>query len=265
MAIYVHVATACEVEARSHGQTQLIESLRESIHDTQTLTGFDFFRPTPLIKKSLGHSFRLIGFRAPKKDDEVILFLRVLARGSNDYEFFLRKWKDDTDAVLQKFQPYGPKEIDGIHADLSRSSSPPRLPSADEHERRWLYEVFRTDDSSGELLVLETATWVQQMQARQNLPLLGLYHQTLDRLLDHHYDDELCGRRPRLRRQRACGHTAVAQRRNARARCRNSPAPGVLPESTLCGRESSKGSADRRGFRYGQQQVLAIRDRSSCA
>ena len=42
MSILVHITNRCNVDARSHGQTKLLENLSESIRKTQNLTGFEF-------------------------------------------------------------------------------------------------------------------------------------------------------------------------------------------------------------------------------
>ena len=179
MATYVHVNQDCANDARSHGTLQLLESLQRSIESTQSLTGFDHLRPTPFLKKALGRHFRLIAFAAPQGDDQIIFFLRVLSRGSNFYTEFLNGY--NTPDVAHRLQPSA-TDIARIHTEIQQHSTPIPLPPPDEQDRRWLYEVFQAEVPSAELLVLETSAWIQQLQTTRNLPLLGLYHQTLQDL-----------------------------------------------------------------------------------
>ena len=180
MATYVHVNQDCEKDARSHGTFQLLESLQRSIETTQSLTGFDYLRPTRFLKKALGRHFRLIAFAAIQGDDQIIFFLRVLSRGNNFYTEFLNGY--NTPDIAQRLQPSA-TDIARIHTHLRQHPTPISLPPPDEHDRRWLYEVFQTEAPSAELLVLETSAWVEQLQTTRNLPLLGLYHQTLQDLV----------------------------------------------------------------------------------
>ncbi len=173
MTIYVDVTDTCNDDARNHGQVALLKKLLASIRKTQNLTGFDFLRPTPFIKKGLGRSFRLIAYRVPVEHDELILFLRVLARGSNDYEYFLSHWRQRTNAVARRFQPYDNDKVQQILSKLKQVSSPQVLRQPDQKEQGWLYEVFQPETSSDELFVLETEDWVKRMKAKESLPYLG--------------------------------------------------------------------------------------------
>lgn len=173
MALYVVVTDKCQADADRHGQGSLVASLRQSVECTQNLTGFAFFLPSPFLKKSLGRSFRLIAFRAPVADDELIFFLRVLARGSKDYEGFLAKWDKDTDGVTSQFLPYDETEIKRIHVRLTNVPPPRPLPAPDAEEREWLYEVFREEKPDEELLVLETGRLGEEDARAGEQGLLG--------------------------------------------------------------------------------------------
>lgn len=182
MALYVVVTDQCQSDANRHGQSSLVANLRQSVESTQNLTGFDFLLPTPFLKKGLGRGFRLIAYRAPVVDDELILFLRVLARGSQDYGGFLANWDKDTDAVTRQFQPYDDSELKRIHARLTSVSPPAPRPEPNAEERGWLYEVFRAGTPEDELLVLETEAWVKKMRESANRDFLALYHQMLEQM-----------------------------------------------------------------------------------
>lgn len=182
MPIYVHVTDDCANEANRHGQSSLVDGVRQGVETTQSLTGFDYFLPTPFIKKSLGRSFRLIGYRVPIGNDELILFLRVLARGGNEYEYFLENWDENTENVTRQFQPYNEAQLHQIHARLSAVPAAPPPPAPNEEERAWLYEVLRGQSDAEELLILETDAWVRKMRAPANREFLALYHQAIEQM-----------------------------------------------------------------------------------
>src|SRR5512140_3701337 len=142
MPIYVHVTDDCIGEAKRHGQSSLVDAIRQQVETTQSLTGFGYFLPTPFIKKSLGRRFRLIGYRVPIGNDELILFLRVLGRGGNEYEYFLKNWDENTQSVTRQFQPLDEAQLQQIHARLAAVPPPAPPPLPNEEERAWLYEVL---------------------------------------------------------------------------------------------------------------------------
>ncbi len=181
MPLYVFVTDACKNDATRHGQSSLVKNLEISVGKTQNLTGFSFFRPTHFLKKNLGRSFRLIAYRVPVGNDELILFLRVLARGSNDYENFLSGWDKET-GITRQLVPYEDADFKAIHDELTRTSPRPPLPVPSDEERRWLYEVFQEEELNDELLTLETETWVKKMREPGNREFLALYHQMLEQM-----------------------------------------------------------------------------------
>ena len=182
MWLYVHIAEDCEAEAQKHGQASLVANIKAQVEATQSLTGFTFFLPTPFIKKSLGRSFRLIGYRATVDGDELILFLRVFARGGKEYKAFLEDWDKETDRISRTLQPFNDVDLRQIHTQLSSVAPLQPPPEPDEEERAWLYEVFREQTSTDELLVLETDAWVKKMRSPAMRDFLALYHQALEQL-----------------------------------------------------------------------------------
>jgi hypothetical protein len=182
MALLVFITDSCKADAERHGQASVVRKLKESVDGSQNLTGFQFFPPTPFMKKSLGRSFRLIAYSAPVADNELILFLHVFARGSKEYDGFLMNWNKDTVSVTRQFQPYDDAQIRTICAQLTSVSPPTQPPEPSAEERGWLYEVFRKTMPEDELLVLETEVWVRKMRAPENRDFLALYHQMLEQL-----------------------------------------------------------------------------------
>lgn len=123
MAIYVHITDTCLSEARNQGFDDLIENLKDRVESTQTLVGFEFISAFSL-KKKIGKNVRLVARQHLADNNSLILFLRVLTRGSNDYERILR----NPDTTVRRFQPSREDEIASILncRTQGESSIPPR-------------------------------------------------------------------------------------------------------------------------------------------
>jgi hypothetical protein len=74
VALVVFVLGECRADADTHGLGSSIANLKKTVEHSQNLIGFYPFLPTPLMKKQIGRSFRLIAYSAPIGDDELILF-----------------------------------------------------------------------------------------------------------------------------------------------------------------------------------------------
>ncbi len=181
MSLYVVISDACQNDARRHGQTELLSNLKTRIEKAQNLTGFDFF-PPQFVKRALGRSYRLIGYRVPFGSDELLLFLRILSRSDSDYDYFLKNWEQNKDAVIRRFQPYSDEELRRMYDQVTSVASLSPLPEPNAEERAWLENVFPDEEQTDDPIVLETETWVKKM--RENRELLGLYHRLLYKWAD---------------------------------------------------------------------------------
>jgi hypothetical protein len=144
----VYVTDGCQADADRHGQGSILKNVRESVERSQNLTGFNFFLPTPFVKKNLGRSFRLIAYTVPIFDNELVLLLRVLARGSKEYESFLAKWDKDTVSITRQFQPYDNAQLQEIYGPLmewsGRAPAPPASYAGKGRQRQGARYVFET-------------------------------------------------------------------------------------------------------------------------
>lgn len=186
MTLYVHITKQCSADATNHGLSSLLANIKDRVEATQSLATFELLLPTRFVKKFLGQGFRLIGYREAVGPDELVLFLRVLARGGNEYKDFLANWDKQPDRLAQQFQPYDEAQLRKIHEDLAARPpiKPPPAPS--DEERAWLYEVLQGGDTTDELLILETDAWVKRMRAAETRDFLALYHQTVEQLDPDH-------------------------------------------------------------------------------
>jgi hypothetical protein len=182
MALLVYVTEPCREDAGRHGQSSMIESIKSSIERWQNLTGFELFLPTPFAKRKIGRNFRLLAYTVPFGDDELILFLRFVGRGSKDYEHFLSNWSDENSPVIRQLQPYDQIQLRSFYEELTRVTPLPRPGEPSSEERAWLYDVFRKPLPEDELLVLETESWARRMRSSENRDFLALYHQVLEQL-----------------------------------------------------------------------------------
>ena len=183
LALYVHITEACFNDANTQGFRNLIENVRDSIEDTQNLIGFEFLSVSSL-KKKLGRNLRLIAHRHPVDNDTIILFLRVIARGSNDYERIIRQ--DNPDTIVDRFQPYTDEQIGNILA--KRTEVEPLIPrrSPNDEERKWLYNVFHGGSQQemliDDLFVLETESWTKNIKSQSFVPFLASYRKLLEQM-----------------------------------------------------------------------------------
>lgn len=183
MQFYIFITERCLDEAQKHGQDSVIKNLKAKIEQTQNLVGFNFHSPTAFLKKSLGRRFRLIAYRVPIHDDELIVFLSVLARGGSEYKFFLMNWEKNTKEVERKFSAPSESNARNIYAELINITPKPQPPPLNEEELMWLYSVLSEKKSEkNELLVLETETWVKKMRSTSMRDFLALYHQLLEQI-----------------------------------------------------------------------------------
>jgi hypothetical protein len=182
MSLYVEIADGCLADAEKHGQVSPLENLKRTVERSQNLTGFDLFLPTSFMKKSLGRKFRLIAYNALVDNDELILFLRVLGRGSSEYENFLADRHRDTEGITRQFQPYNQTQLRAAHHRLTSVAPQPPPPRPSPDETAWLYDVFGKETLNDELLILETERWVKKMRAPENRDFLALYHQMLEQV-----------------------------------------------------------------------------------
>lgn len=183
MAFYVVITEQCQDDADHHGLGTRILKLKESIEKVQNLTGFRSIRGTPFLKRGLSN-LRLIAYHVPVADDELILFLRVLPRGSKDYERFLDAIRQDEKRAAQQFVPYDQDDLKQLHAERTRESIIHQPPPPNEEEQAWLYEVLQVERHDDDIFVLETEDWVKKMKGEGMLPFLALYHQILEEMVD---------------------------------------------------------------------------------
>ena len=186
MSIYAYISEDCTRDAQKHSQSLKLKSLHKSVTDTQTLAGFSGFPPSRFLKKSLGHSYRLIAYQTSVSDDQLILFLQILPRGSYEYEDFLRNYSHDIERIEKKLKIPKQNELEKIRDELSKTSpAQSLLPSPTDEEEKWLYGIQSGGMFEEEDIILETEDWVEKIKSPDNLPFMGTYRNILDKMISN--------------------------------------------------------------------------------
>ena len=95
MSLYVYVTPECDEDILTHGQKEAVSRFRDKVERDQHAGIFDRFLPTPFLKKPFGKSYRLLAYETFVGRDQVICFIRFLARGGNgEYEHVFKALED---------------------------------------------------------------------------------------------------------------------------------------------------------------------------
>ena len=89
MALYVYITERCRNEARQHNRLSEVEKFAEKIEKVQLLTPF-YASNLPYLKKRFDRQVRLLAVLHPLEHrgekHSVVVFLRIMIRGSKEYE-----------------------------------------------------------------------------------------------------------------------------------------------------------------------------------
>jgi len=185
MTLYIYRTKECSKDASIHNLGSQLENIETQIIETQNLVGFKPFRPTRLIKKSMGRNFRLLAYHAQSKEDSLILLLRIFSRSDSAYDWLCHNHESDSEKTQRRFLNLTEDEIHQIYCqkiedckDLEET-----IPSPSDSERKWLYSVFtNTGVNKNDLLVLESRQWVEEMISPRSRDFLGVYQGFLNQL-----------------------------------------------------------------------------------
>lgn len=179
MTYYVCLTDKCRAGARSHGTLQLVENVARQVEQSQQLVGLDQMSPTRYLKRGLGKSYRLLGYRWDvNASDSVIVLEAVLPRGSTDYEHFLKGYQSPD--YSPTFATMSEDEARAYYSQRTTKEPLPPRQEMSERERSWLYGVAPERLEEETTLVLETADWVKAVKQDSAREMLGLYHQMLE-------------------------------------------------------------------------------------
>ncbi|MBN2034494.1 MAG: hypothetical protein JW836_14565 [Deltaproteobacteria bacterium] len=170
----------CKQTAKKYSLWNEIVNLSTKVEKDQSVQAWDFFLPTPFIKKDLGRHYRLICSQHSIEDKGliVIAFLACFPRGgSGEYEKFIK----NPDQVCGKFLP-GEEDLEAF-IKSRRQSLPEPHPEPNETERQYLYATLEQDRNS-DTMVYESLDWVESMKNQKVLEESTRLYDLLYNLLD---------------------------------------------------------------------------------
>jgi hypothetical protein len=172
MITLAYVTEDCRQQAQLHGQLEETIRLAEKVNKNQSISNWDQFLPHPIIKKSLGKSFRLIAQKrvhANFPDVQFICFLHVIPRGGSEYKTFLK----NPLAYCASFSPSDTeisKYHNQTHADQQVGFT---IPSESEYHYLYSGLGMKVDGSS---TIYESRDWVQWMKRNDRDHLMTRYY-----------------------------------------------------------------------------------------
>lgn len=168
----------CEETAKKHGLMNEIEKLFKKVEKDQSIESWDFFIPSPFVKKNLGKSFRLVCVQQPVESEEfiVISFLACYPRGGNgEYEKFIK----EPQKICGRFIP----EEQAILAYIQKRKDtiPPPPPPPTDLEKSFLYASLESDEYS-DMVIFESMDWVEGIKTKEMSEITTRLFDTLGQL-----------------------------------------------------------------------------------
>jgi hypothetical protein len=163
MALLCFVTDQLLKDATTHGVAKSkVEAFATEIEKRQSVAGFDHFPPPCLTKKKIfGFNFRLIAAEKHVGDHLVIVLLRLVVRGSNDYAAFL----DDppTWAGRHYDAELNDAKLATWVADRTKKELPAPARSISDTEQMFLWSSPYAEQTE-DIMVCETHEWVQAIR-----------------------------------------------------------------------------------------------------
>jgi hypothetical protein len=173
MAIYVFVTDSAKEDCKRHGMdAHILERFAERIENSQQLEVFERNNPHPILvkKKFYGHDRRLIALQKHVETDTIIVILRILIRGSNEYtDHFEGKASSETTIGYIDRQYKAATNDDMIREFVAKRNviAPPKpLPDVSSTELEFLWsEAYPGVED--DIMVCETHEFVQDIRQPQ--------------------------------------------------------------------------------------------------
>ncbi len=171
MSILCYLTDQIRKDVTTHGISKDdLTKFAASVEKRQSLSGFDHFPPPCLVKKKLfGFKYRMIAAEKLVGDHLVVVFLRLLVRGGNDYSDLQR---DPATWVERSFEA----EVDDVKLSAwvqqrTDVEPPPLAPLLSETEKAFLWSSAYSDEYD-DVMVCETEQWVNQIREPRITPRL---------------------------------------------------------------------------------------------
>lgn len=170
----------CNKTSSKYSLSNEVEKLSFKVEQDQSVQSWDFFLPTPYIKKDLGRSYRLICSRHVIEDEDIVIivFLSCFPRGgSGEYEKFIK----NPDMVCGKILP-DEKTLEEF-LKSREESLPNAYPAPNENELQYLYSTLDLSNST-DIIVYESLEWVEAMKNPKIVEESTRLYDSLSELLD---------------------------------------------------------------------------------
>ena len=183
MSILCYITKRIEKDATSHGKAKsVLEKFAADVEKRQALSGFDHFPPPCLSKKKIfGYNFRMIAAEKRIGEHLIVVFLRLIVRGSNDYATFLRDpaaW-----AVRHYEEEIGDEQLADWVAKRTQTTPPPLAPELSAVEKTFLWTAPYADQND-DIMVCETHAWVESIRESRVADRLVLLPELILQVLD---------------------------------------------------------------------------------
>ncbi len=162
MAILCYVTDQIQYDVTTHGIAKDdLKKFAANVEKRQSLAGFDHFPPPCLVKKKIfGFNYRMIAAEKLVGDHLVVVFLRLVVRGGNEYADLQR---DPSTWVTRSFEA----EIDDGKLSAwvqqrTEKEPPPPAPILSETEETFLWSSAYSEQNE-DVLVCETHEWVESV------------------------------------------------------------------------------------------------------
>ncbi len=135
-----------------------IEKFAKKVEQRQSLAGFDHFPPPCLTKKKIfGFNYRLIAAEKRVGEHLVVVFLRLVIRGGNEYADFLRD--PPTWAVRCYDAELTDDKVAAWVTERTQVTPPPPAPKLSDTERTFLWTTANSEERD-DVIICETEEWV---------------------------------------------------------------------------------------------------------
>lgn len=175
MSLFVYVTDECRKDIQKYSLGADVDRFTQRLLQAQQTNLFDPF-PPPYLKKRFLRQIRLIASQQRFGEHLVVIFLRLLVRGDDEYK----------DGFLKDPKTYGAKHLaslydierieDWLEEQIKVAPSPDK-PEPTDDERRYLWDVLGRQVMSGsEVFVCESEDWVKSIsdkRLRRKLVLLA--------------------------------------------------------------------------------------------
>jgi hypothetical protein len=193
MYFIVYITDECREEAKTHNFSPALESLCRDIEDKQSISMFQPFQVSFLVKKKFGtKQGRLIAAKEIIKvnDSEyaVIKLLSVLIRGSTDYTAFHENSRLNGEKYLRRTNTAVITQV--VSQRIASDPLKRKKPLLSEDEQSFLYSSNSTYNLENQALIYESEDWIAAINQKPYINHMNRIYDTINELLSGKYAED---------------------------------------------------------------------------